>query len=58
MTVTQEAENQQRIDALIALATQTLRPHTTPDGYDLGDVASALMTEDGRTFVGVCIDTT
>lgn len=46
------------VDDLIALAARTLRPHTTPDGYELGDVASALLTDDGRTFVGVCIDTT
>ncbi len=52
------ADDQRHIDDLIAQATRTLRPHTTPDGYELGDVASALMTEDGQTFVGVCIDTT
>jgi len=43
-------------DALIARAEAVLNPHTV-DGRLLGDVASALVTEAGAVFCGVCIDT-
>lgn len=43
-------------DALIASAEGVLNPHTV-DGRLLGDVASALVTEAGAVFSGVCIDT-
>jgi len=43
-------------DDLIASAEAVLNPHTV-DGRVLGDVASALVTEAGAVFCGVCIDT-
>jgi cytidine deaminase len=43
-------------DALIASAEAVLNPHTV-EGRLLGDVASALVTEAGAVFRGVCIDT-
>jgi cytidine deaminase len=43
-------------DDLIASAEAVLNPHTV-DGRELGDVASALVTEASAVFCGVCIDT-
>lgn len=43
-------------DDLIASAEAVLNPHTV-DGREPGDVASALATEAGGVFCGVCIDT-
>ena len=43
---------------LIARAAAVLHPYTSPDDYTYGDVAAALLTTNGNTFVGVCIDTT
>ena len=34
-----------------------MRPHTTPDGRLFGDVGAMLVTEAGKTYSGVCIDT-
>jgi len=43
-------------DALIASAEAVLNPHAVA-GRLVGDVASALVTEAGAVFSGVCIDT-
>jgi hypothetical protein len=43
-------------DTLIAADEAVLNPHTV-DGRMLGDVASALVTEAGALFSGVCIGT-
>lgn len=42
---------------LIQLAAAIINPHTTPDGRLFGDVASILVTDQGNTYTGVCIDT-
>ena len=44
-------------DELIAVAARLLKPRTTEDGRLMGDVAAALLTDRGRTYGGVCIDT-
>ena len=43
-------------DDLIAAAGAVLHPHRVGD-RDFGDVASALVTDTGSVYVGVCIDT-
>lgn len=43
-------------DALIHAAASVLRPHRVGDRL-FGDVASALVTQAGSRFLGVCIDT-
>lgn len=43
-------------DDLIDAAAAVLHPHHV-DGRTFGDVASALVTDAGNLFVGVCIDT-
>lgn len=42
---------------LIEQAAAILNPYTTPDGRLFGDVASTLVTDQGNTYSGVCIDT-
>jgi cytidine deaminase len=44
-------------DDLIAAATAVLNPHRVDDRL-FGDVGSALITDAGNVYVGVCIDTT
>jgi cytidine deaminase len=44
-------------DELIKLAEKAINPHTTEDGRLHGDVGAALISEDGRVYVGTCIDT-
>lgn len=44
-------------DELIERATSVLNPHTTADGRLFGDVAAALVSEQGNVFTGICIDT-
>src|SRR5689334_24886180 len=44
-------------DELIKLAARAINPHTTPDGRLHGDVGAALISGDGRIFVGTCVDT-
>jgi cytidine deaminase len=41
---------------LITAAAAVLRPHKVGDRV-VGDVAATLVTEEGRRFSGVCIDT-
>ena len=41
---------------LISRAEQTLRLHRTRDGRIFGDVASAVLSERGGVYVGVCVD--
>jgi cytidine deaminase len=43
-------------DELIDAAVDVLHPHHV-DGRVFGDVASALVSEAGNVYVGVCIDT-
>jgi cytidine deaminase len=43
-------------DDLIDAAAAVLHPHHV-DGRTFGDVASALITDAGNLYVGVCIDT-
>jgi cytidine deaminase len=43
-------------DDLIEAAAAVLHPHHV-DGRTFGDVASALITDTGTMYVGVCIDT-
>lgn len=45
-----------RHDALVATAAAALNPHRSGDRL-FGDVAAALVSSDGETFTGVCIDT-
>ena len=42
---------------LIEKATSALNPRTLSPSCDVGSVASALMTESGKVYVGQCIDT-
>lgn len=42
---------------LIETAAAKLRPHKTEDGRLHGDVAAALLSKDGKTYTGVCVDT-
>lgn len=44
-------------EELIARAARVLKPHTTTAGRLFGDVGAALVTVNGNTHVGVCIDT-
>ncbi|WP_406046896.1 cytidine deaminase family protein [Kribbella sp. NBC_00889] len=44
-------------DSLIDAAAAVLRPHRVGDRV-FGDVASALVTDTGSVYVGVCVDTT
>lgn len=43
-------------DELIDVARQRLNPHRVGDRL-FGDVAAALLTQDGNQYTGVCIDT-
>ena len=43
-------------DELISWAAERLRPHRVGDRL-FGDVAAALVTDEGRRYEGVCIDT-
>ncbi|QQR35382.1 hypothetical protein JI749_13605 [Devosia oryziradicis] len=42
---------------LIERAAALLKPHKTADGRVFGDVAAAVVSETGRIFDGVCVDT-
>jgi cytidine deaminase len=44
-------------EELITNAASALNPHTTADGRLFGDVAATLLTDQGNTYSGVCIDT-
>lgn len=44
-------------DELIEHASTVLRPHDGPGHRLFGDVAAALISETGRLYTGVCIDT-
>jgi cytidine deaminase len=43
--------------ALIERAAAVLKPYKTADGRLFGDVGAALVSESGRIFEGVCVDT-
>jgi cytidine deaminase len=43
--------------ALIERAAAVLKPYKTADGRLFGDVGAALISESGRIFEGVCVDT-
>ena len=42
---------------LVQLAKETLNPRSLSKSVDVGSVASALLTQGGNTYIGVCIDT-
>jgi cytidine deaminase len=44
-------------EEFIRRAASVLNPHITADGRLFGDVAATLITENGNTYDGVCIDT-
>lgn len=44
-------------EKLIARAASVLNPWTGPDGRIFGDVGAALVSELGKVYVGVCVDT-
>ena len=42
---------------LVQRAKETLNPRKTSRSCQVGDVASALVTESGKVYVGQCVDT-
>jgi cytidine deaminase len=44
-------------DQLIEAAAAVLKPYTNKDGRLFGDVGAALISESGKLYRGVCVDT-
>ncbi len=44
-------------EALIQIASQTVRPRQLTEDASAGSVAAALVTDKGNVYTGVCIDT-
>ena len=44
-------------DELIARAAALIHPRQTPDGRLHGDVGAIVVSEDGKVYEGVCVDT-
>ncbi len=42
---------------LINLAASKLKPHKDEDGRVHGDVAAAVLSKNGKVYLGVCVDT-
>jgi cytidine deaminase len=44
-------------DELIKVAENVLNPYTTKEGRLFGDVGATLLSESGKLYTGVCVDT-
>src|SRR4051812_32033864 len=44
-------------NTLIAAASQVLNPYTTTGGRLFGDVGAAVLSDGGKVYLGVCVDT-